>query len=52
MGPNRVDVSSPHLKKEIYNFRNIVFYSFLEFRTMDKFHESSDFVLFTTGRTR
>jgi hypothetical protein len=34
-GPNKVS-PSPHLKMEKPNFRNVMFSSYLEFRTLDK----------------
>jgi hypothetical protein len=45
MGPNRVDVSflSPENGNR-YSFRNVVFYNYLEFRTMDKVHKPNDSV--------
>jgi hypothetical protein len=41
-GPNRVDVCSPSPKTETYSFRNIVFPSYLEFRTMNRVQKRRD----------
>jgi hypothetical protein len=42
-GPNRVGVSIPSPEDGIRsNFRNVVFSSYLEFRTMGKVYEPSD----------
>jgi hypothetical protein len=44
MGPNRVGVSIPSPEDENKScFRNTVFSSYLEFRTMKKVQEPSDF---------
>jgi hypothetical protein len=42
-GPNRVGVSFPSVEDGNISLRNVVFYSYLEFRTMDKVRKPSDY---------
>jgi hypothetical protein len=47
-GPKGIGVSLPsHEELNRSNFRNVVFPSDLEYRTMDKVHKTSDFVCYT-----
>jgi hypothetical protein len=46
-GLNRIDVSLPSPEERNRpSFRNVVFSSYLEFRTMEEVHKASDFKFF------